>query len=88
MGSFNALEAGLCQRTVEGESKMKVVFAFICSVYSYQVKGMGTNIEEASVAHWDLASIWVSGLFTSSCHLFPYMWYLGKGSPFVDGFLV
>lgn len=57
MGSCNALEPGQCQRTVEGENKMKA--------YSYQLRGIGTNIEEASVDHWYIASVWVRGLFTS-----------------------
>lgn len=37
---------------------------------------MWTNMEEASVAHWGIASIWVKGLFASLCHLFPCMWCL------------
>ena len=52
---------------------MKALFAFICPLYSYQVWAIWTNMKEASVAHGGIGSIWVKGLFASSCHLFPFM---------------
>lgn len=37
MGSFNALELGRCQRTAEGESKMKALY-LLSSVQSIHIR--------------------------------------------------
>lgn len=75
VGSCNTLVSKDCGRWNQDES---IVFAFICPVYSYQVRG---------VVHRDIARIWVGVLFASWCHLLRYMWCLGEAPPFVNIFL-